>query len=120
MFLNLFYAPLAYFYTLRNKMHLERWERIHGRKLPDTEYYKNSACNFILVGPFFIILRMMLDTMNFTKRLFVDFKKVDDRIDYLTLSQFEMLEDILSELGGIHAKEDVLYKDFIKILQKKM
>lgn len=75
------------------------------------------------MGPFKMVVRMLIDLCYFMSHLFM---KVGDeaiaeeeKIAYLNLSEFEMIEEIIEDLGGAGGGK-VPFRNIIKALQSRM
>jgi hypothetical protein len=117
-FWSLFYMPQAYYYIVKNKWKLADWSRERNNYQLPVNVYRMHWFIFLFFGPIKMTLRLLYDEVLFFWHLFGSVKEDDiqdneDKIDYLNLKQFELIEDIVDELAGGDS-EVVQFKDIIK------
>lgn len=121
--LQVYYLPFAYYYTIINKRKLADWSSKNTHKLPDTRNGRSHWMFFMAFGLPKMMYRCVADTCNFFVHLFVHVGEEavadGDRIKYLTLSDFEIIEGIIEQFYK-EREFKTPFRNLVKRLQEEL
>jgi hypothetical protein len=121
--LQIYYLPFAFYYTIVNKRRLDDWSKQNTHKLPDTRNGRSHWLFFMLFGWPKMMYRCVADTCKFFMHLFVTVGEEavadNDRIKYLSLCDFEIVEGIIEQFHK-NREYKTPFRNLVKRLQEEL